>query len=115
MVNGMNERAILASKISATVLIGMCEVILISFNKFSASIVLVVAAIILWLPIKDSKPLQWGRVALLALMFAMVLWNISTTEYRDCYGTEVKFLDQLQHIFDGFLYNVFGIPPCRGA
>jgi hypothetical protein len=111
----MNPRVIVGLRIAATVLIGSCLIILLSVNKISASIVLTLAAIILWLPIKDTKPLQWGRVALLVVLFTMVLWNISTTEYRDCYGTDVKFFDQVQHIFDGFLNNVFGIRPCRGA
>lgn len=110
----MNERFILTTKIVATILAGLCMVILLSVNKITSSIVLTVAAIILWLPIKDSKPLHWGRFILLAVMFAMVLWNISTTEYIDCYGTGVKFFDQVLHIFDGFLNNVFGLRPCRG-
>ncbi len=66
------------------------------------------------LPIGKSKLLKWVRVAFVLVMFALVLWNISTTDYQDCYDTGFKFFDQVLHIFDGFLKNVFGIMPCRG-
>jgi hypothetical protein len=71
------------------------------------------------LPIGKSKLLKWGRLALVLVMLALVLWNISTTEYtvfgyKDCYDTGIKFLDQILYIFDGFLENLFGVRPCRG-
>lgn len=71
------------------------------------------------LPIGKSKLLKWGRLVFVLVMFALVLWNISTTEYtvfgyKDCYDTGFKFFDQILYIFDGFLKNVFGIRPCRG-
>jgi hypothetical protein len=101
-------------KIAAATLIGMCVVILLSVNKFSASVVLTVTAVVIVLPKTRSRALTWGRIAFVVVAFALVAWNISTTEYMDCYATESRFLDQLQHIFDGFLKNVFGVGPCRG-
>lgn len=105
----MNKKIIFALKVAAVVLIAMCVVILLSVNKISASIVLIVTAIIILLPINRSKPLKWGRVAFVLVAFALVIWNISTVEYpANYYNTGFKFFDQVLHIFDGFLKNVFG-------
>lgn len=111
----MNPKTLFRLKIAAVVLIGICVFILLSVNKISSSIVLTASAILIMRPIGDSKRQKWGRIALLSILFAMVLWNISTTDYRDCYATEWKFFDQLLHLFDGFLKNIFGIRPCRGG
>jgi hypothetical protein len=110
----MNTKVIFSLKVASAVFIGMCVVILLSVNKITSSIVLTITAIIIMLPIGKSKLLKWIRVAFVLVMFALVLWNISTTDYRHCYDTGFKFFDQVLHIFDGFLKNVFGIKPCRG-
>jgi hypothetical protein len=110
----MNTKVSFSLKIALTILIGMCVVILLSVNKITSSIVLTLTAIIILLPINKAKQLKWVRVAFVLVMFALVLWNISTTDYKDCYDTGFKFFDQVLHIFDGFLKNVFGIMPCRG-
>ncbi|MFZ5919672.1 MAG: hypothetical protein ACOYY3_01310 [Chloroflexota bacterium] len=116
---GMNTKVIFSLKVAAVVFIGMCVVILLSVNKIASSILLTLTAIIIMLPIGKSKLLKWGRLVFILVMFALVLWNISTTEYqvvgyKDCYDSGVKFFDQVHYIFDGFLKNVFGIRPCRG-
>lgn len=105
----MNPKVIFVLKVAAAILIGMCVVILLSVNKITSSIVLTVTVIVIFLPIGKSKPLKWGRVAFVLVVFALVLWNISTTDYpANYYNTGFKFFDQVLHIFDGFLKNVFG-------
>jgi hypothetical protein len=115
----MNAKVIFSLKVAAVVFIGMCVVILLSVNKITSSIVLTLTTIIIMLPIGKSKLLKWGRLVFVLVMFALILWNISTTEYKvvgykDCYDTGFKFFDQILYIFDGFLKTVFGIRPCRG-
>lgn len=115
----MNTKVIFSLKVAAVVIIGMCVVILLSVNKIASSILLTLIAIMIMLPTGKSKLLKWGRLALILVMFALVLWNISTTEYKvfgykDCYDTGIKFFDQIHYIFDGFLNNLFGIRPCGG-
>jgi len=110
----MNTKVNFSLKAASVVFIGMCVVILLSVNKISASIVLTLTAIIIMRPIGKSKLSKWVRIAFVLIMFSLVLWNISTTDYQDCYDTGFKFFDQVLHIFDGFLKNVFGIKPCRG-
>ena len=110
----MNTKVCFSLKIALTVFIGLCVVILLSVNKITSSIVLTLTAIVIMLPIGKAEQFKWFRVAFVLVMFALVLWNISTTDYRDCYNTGFKFFDQVLHIFDGFLKNIFGVMPCRG-
>jgi hypothetical protein len=109
----MNTKAILiALKVVASLLIGMCLVILFSVNKYGASIVLTVTAIVIWLPVGKSKGFKWGRIAFFVLAFAFVIWNISTTELpKEHIETGFWFFDKVAHLFNGFLKNVFGIGP----
>ena len=104
----MNPKIALALKAALVVFIGMCIVILSSVNKITSSILLTITVVIILLPIK-LEWLRWCRAALVLIVFALVIWNISTTDYpRDYYNTGFKFFDQVLHIFDGFLRNVFG-------
>jgi hypothetical protein len=104
----MNPKIITALKVALVAVIGMCIVILLSVNKISSSIVLTITAIVVLLPIGKSTWLKWGRVAFVLIAFALVLLNISTTDYpMGYYNTGFKFFDQVLHIFDGFLKNVF--------
>lgn len=104
----MNPKIITALKIALVTLIAMCVVILLSVNKYSSSVVLTITAIIILLPIGKSPWLKWGRVAFVLIAFVLVLLNISTTDYpMNYYNTGFKFFDQVLHIFDGFLKNVF--------
>jgi cell division protein FtsW (lipid II flippase) len=103
----MNPRITFALRIALAVLIVMLVVILLSVNKISSSIVLIITFVVVLLPLK-SQWAKWCRVAFVLVVFALVAWNISTTEYPvGYYNTGFKFFDQVLHIFDGFLQNVF--------
>lgn len=110
----MNMKVTLSLRVASAAFIGMCVMILLSVNKMASSVVLTLTAIAIMLPIRNSGPIKWLRIVFVLVAFAFVLWNVSTTDYQDCYDTGFKFLDQVLHIFDGFLKNVFGIMPCRG-
>lgn len=111
----MNAKALIALKAAAAVLIGMCVVILLSVNKYGASVVLTVTAIVILLPTGKSKWLKWGRVAFLMLAFAFVLRNISTTDLpKQHIETGFWFFDKAAHLFNGFLKNIFGVGPYQG-
>ena len=113
----MNTKALLiALKVVVSLLIGMCVVILFSVNKYGASIVLTVTAIVIWLPAGKSKRHKWGRIAFLVLALAFVIRNISTTELpKDHIETGFWFFDKVVHLYNGFLKNVFGIGPYQGS
>lgn len=113
----MNTKtSLIALKVVATLLIGICLVILFSVNKYGASIVLTVTAVAIWLPIVKSRGLKWGRIAFIVLAFAFVIWNISTTELpKGHIETGLWFFDKVVHLFNGFLKNVFGIGPYQGS
>jgi cell division protein FtsW (lipid II flippase) len=76
----MNPRITFALRIALAVLIGMLVVILLSVNKISSSIVLIITFVVVLLPLK-SQWAKWCRVAFVLVVFALVAWNISTTEY----------------------------------
>lgn len=104
----MDPKIVSALKIAGVALIAMCVIILLAVNKYSASIVLIITAVVILLPIGDRKWLKWGRVAFVVVAIALVLMNISTTDYpANYYNTGFKFFDQVLHLFDGFLKNVF--------
>lgn len=104
----MNPKIATALKVALVTFIVMCVIILSSVNKVTSSIVLTITAIIILLPIGKSQWLKWCRIAFVLIVFALVVWNISTTDYpADYYNTGFKFFDQVLHIFDGFLQNVF--------
>lgn len=69
----------------------MCVVILFSVNKYGASIVLTVTAIVIWLPAGKSKRHKCGRIAFLVLALAFVIRNISTTELLKSFCTWSKW------------------------
>lgn len=102
----MNPKLTFAFKVVAAVFIVALVAILLSANKIVSSAVLILTAVLLFLPI-ESASLKRGRVIFTAVIFIMVIWNISTTDYpRDYYNTGVKFFDQSLHIFDAFLQKV---------
>ncbi len=114
----MNPKIVHALKIAAVILIGLVVVIFLGANKIASSIVLTVTAIVILLPIGESKWLKWGRLAFVLVALAFVLRNVSTTEYlTNCYNTGFRFFDQVLHIFDRFLQTTFGTsivdPQCR--
>lgn len=113
----MNTKALrIALKAAASVLIGMCVVIFLSVNKYTASIVLIAAVIVIWLPASKTKWLKWCRIAFLALAFAFIIRNISTTELpKNHIETGFWFFDKVVHLFNGFLKNVFGIGPYQDS
>ena len=108
----MNLKFVLALKVVAAVLIGICVVILLSVNKITSSIVLIAIVIVIFLPIGKSKALKWARVAFVLVSFVLILWNISTTELpKEHIQTGCWFFDKVIHLFNGLLKNVFGIGP----
>lgn len=101
------------------VLTGLCGIVLLGGGKITSGTLLVVTAFVMALLVGRSKIPVWLRVVLLCAVFALVIWNISTTEIPDpsdpiamgC-GEElafeyepsgVKFLDQVVRIFNAFL------------
>ncbi|WP_199615063.1 hypothetical protein [Paenibacillus alkalitolerans] len=98
------------------ILTGLCGVVLLGGDKVTSGILLIVTMIIMLLPIKQNKILCWVRLGFVCVMFCLVIWNISTTELpgdrfakiqngppNETYSTGFRFLDQLIHIFKGFL------------
>lgn len=104
----MNPKILFALKIAAVVLIGMCVVVLLGANKIASSIVLIVTAIVILLPLGKYEWLKWYRVAFVVVAFTFVLWNISTTEYPGKrYKNDIKFFNKVLFIYDSFFKNVF--------
>jgi hypothetical protein len=100
------------------VVIGLCGVVLLGGGKVTSGTLMVTTAFLLVLPFGPRKLPRWLGVALLCAVFALVIWNISTTELPDpsrgmvACGNEVselysptgiEFLDQVMYIFSGFL------------
>ncbi|SDE53412.1 hypothetical protein [Glycomyces harbinensis] len=101
------------------VVIGLCGVVLLGGGKVMSGTLMVATAFILALPVKRHRLPRWVRVVLLGVVFAMVAWNISTTDLPDpshmmvagCVDesastytrTGITFLDQVLYIFSGFL------------
>jgi hypothetical protein len=101
------------------VLTGICGVVLLGGGKIVSGTLLITTAFVMALLVGRSKLPIWVRVMLLCAIYGLVIWNISTTEIPDpsdpiavgC-GDElafaytpsgIKFLDQVAHIFNGFL------------
>jgi chromate transport protein ChrA len=104
----MNPKILMALKIVAAVLIIMLVVILLSANKITSSIALTIMAIVILLPF-NNKRLKLGRIIFVAVVSALVIWNISTTDLpRNHYETGFRFFDQVIHIFQKFMETVFG-------
>lgn len=104
----MNPKILFALKVAAVAVIGICVVILFTVNKYTTSIALTVAAIVILLPIK-SRPLMRVRVVFVLIILALSIWNISTTDLpRNHYETGFIFFDKVIHIFQGFLERGFG-------
>ncbi|MEU5155995.1 hypothetical protein [Glycomyces sp. NPDC021274] len=101
------------------VVTGLCGIVLLGGGKVTAGTLLVATAFILALPVKRHRLPLWVRIALICVVFALVISNISTTEIpdpshgmvmacgdevADTYSpTGIKFLDQVSYIFAGFL------------
>lgn len=98
------------------ILTGLCGVVLFGGDKITSGIMLIVTMIIMILPIKQNKILRRVRIGFVCVVLCLVIWNISTTdlpgdfpfipstgEVSDAYSTGIRFLDQLIHIFKGFL------------
>ncbi|THV24524.1 hypothetical protein [Glycomyces paridis] len=107
------------AKWTGIVAIGMCGVVLLGGGKVVSGTLLVATAFILALPVKRHRLPLWFRIALVFAVFALVAWNISTTdlpvqasgmvttcgnEAADGFTpTGFKFWDQVRYIFNGFL------------
>lgn len=101
------------------VLTGLFGVVLLGGGKVTSGTLLVATAFILALPVKRHRLPLWVRALLIGAVFALVMWNISTTEMPDpsrgtvmACGTETAFtqtltgfglLDKVVYIFNGFL------------
>lgn len=101
------------------VVTGLCGVALLGGGKVMSGTLLIATAFIMVRPIRQLKLPRWARIGLLCAVFAVVAWNISTTELPDpsnsmvtACGNEVadtytptglKFLDQVTYIFSSFL------------
>ncbi|MER7557959.1 hypothetical protein ABTZ46_13520 [Nocardioides sp. NPDC126508] len=96
---------------------GLCGIVLLGGGKIVSGSTLVTLTFVMLLPAWRRIPL-WGRAGLICVLFALVCWNISTTEIPDpsndmvtvCStdedvsvpSTGFKFLDQVMLIFNGF-------------
>lgn len=101
------------------VLTGLCGVVLLGGGKVMSGTLLIAMTFLMVLPVRWHKVPRWARAGLICAVFGVVMWNISTTELPDpsngmtaaCANesvgantsTGLEFLDQLTHIFDGFL------------
>ncbi|GAA2127095.1 hypothetical protein [Glycomyces algeriensis] len=100
------------------VLIGVCGVILLGGGKIVSGTLLVTTAFLMALPSGPRKLPLWIGIPVLCGVFALVAWNISTTELpdtshgmvmcgdeiSDLYSpTGIEFVDQVMYIFSGFL------------
>jgi hypothetical protein len=99
------------------VLIGVCGVILLGGGKIVSGTLLVTTAFLMMLPSGPRKLPLWIGIPLLCAIFALVAWNISTTQLPDPSGmvacgheisdiyspTGIEFVDQVMYIFSGFL------------
>ncbi len=101
------------------VITGLCGVVLLGGGKVMSGTLLVATAFILALPVRRHKLPLWARVGLICAVFAVVIWNISTTDLPDPSNAMVagctdeaafaytptgfRFLDQLTLIFSHFL------------
>lgn len=105
----MITKVIVALKVVAALLIGICAIIFFCVNKYTTSIALTVATIVILLPIR-SNPLKISRIIFVLIILAMSVWNISTVDLpQNHYETGFIFFDKVVHIFRGFLENIFGI------
>lgn len=99
------------------VLTGMCGVVLLGAGKVNSGTLLIAMTFLMVRPIKRYTLPRWVKVGLICVVFAVVMWNISTTdlphasnmeicggeEARTYTSTGFKFLDQVLYIFSGFL------------
>lgn len=101
-------------------LIGLFGIVMLGGDKVTSGIMLLVTTGILLLPIQQNKTLRWVRIGFVCVVFCFVIWNISTTdlptdnpflpspvknpsEFSSTHFTGIRFIDQLIHIFNGFL------------
>ncbi len=108
-----------ALKYLGILLMGAFGIVILIGDKVTSGTLLIASAVLLLLPLKEKKALWWLRAVWVCVLLAFVAWNISTTDLpRDNffmpfpgtenslsnrYATGVRFIDQLIHIFDGFL------------
>ncbi|MEU6247842.1 hypothetical protein [Glycomyces sp. NPDC047010] len=100
------------------VLTGLCGIVLLGGGKIVSGSLLIVTAFVMALLVGRSKIPVWLRAVILCAIFALVIWNISTTELPDpndpiamgcgelAFDYEpsgIKFLDQVVRIFNSFL------------
>ncbi len=103
----MKEKALNILKIIASFLIGIWAVIWYGANKIGASIVLAIVVFVIMLPFKKQKWITIARIVFVTVAFIFVLYNISTTDLPPGTSiTEIKFIDQIIHIFRGFIRHV---------
>ncbi|MEO3756343.1 hypothetical protein [Streptomyces sp. B6B3] len=112
------------AKWAGIVFTGLCGVVLLGGGKVTSGILLIATAFIMVLPVRRPMLPRWAWVGLICAVFGVVIWNISTTdlpnssnvmmagcanENSDTYtSTGFKFLDQVTHIFRGFLSQAEG-------
>ncbi|GAA2273851.1 hypothetical protein GCM10009853_029650 [Glycomyces scopariae] len=104
-----------SAKWTGIVLIGLLGVVLLGGGKVTSGTLLVATAFIAALPVRRHRLPLWVRIALICAVFALVAWNISTTdlpgsgamtctENSETFApTGVKFIDQFLHIVNGFI------------
>lgn len=105
----MNHKFKLTLKIVAILLIAPLVFILLVVNKYSASVVLVITAVVIMFPSSKFK-WKWQKPTIIVALISLVLFNISTTELpHGSYESGFWYFDKVIHIFRGFLRIAFGI------
>lgn len=100
-------------------LTGVCGIVLLGGGKIVSGTLLVVLTFVMLLPFWRRWVPLWARVGLVCVLFALVIWNISTTELpapvnemevggcieegRTAPSTGFKFLDQVMLIVNSFI------------
>lgn len=103
----MNKKTLNVIKIISAFLIGVWAVIWFGANKITASIVLTIIDFTIMLPFSQRKWITYARIIFVIIAFVLVIFNITTTDLPP--GTDVtniKFIDQIIHIFQGFIRHV---------
>ncbi len=103
----MNEKTLKILKIIAAYLIGAWAIIWFGANKITASIVFVLIIHVIVLPFSKKKWVTVARTCFVVVAFSMIIYNISTTDLPP--GTDltgIKLIDQVIHIFNGFIRHV---------